>query len=776
MSDLKINASPSITGSVYGVATSDLFGGILINQNDFSDYTEDYEQLGLTFVRYPGGTISEVGIVVDGAINFASEEITYNDMITDRSDLAYDLSFPELTNPALLDLDVQDGGVNSYGSLSEVMEFCVANDAALSIILPTVRYFNGVNLGNPDEANAMVNLIRSDVVAFLDRFLSGEFNDGKYPAQIIFEIGNEVYDSPVEYAVVAQVYLEAIKDQMAGQNIDYRVAFQMNVGSSQFQQLQDDGYFSQFFDSDGQALITQLEGFNFDPEGNYSFSERTILIEKMMAHILGNQVLDIDLLRHHYLTVDAAQLENDSSVLTQRDEILDFWKATILLAGGSTENVDYYISAWTTDSSNTGDGAGGLSAATNTLLLYQYFLERGVDMAAAWGINGSQKFWPDNSPKTVLTFSEQEGITPGGAILGLMSEDIIGLTHWESRRDNTLEYGDPTDYLEFIYSSGIKTVIFYSIGEIGDLSLEMSIDLWAFGYFSSVEIQNLGTETGFDSGLAKIEHSEQSISDNVVTVSFDQSYEVVKVTFELSGLVGTSGEDNITGTSEQDVIYGLDGSDLINAWAGDDRIFGDLGDDIIYGNSGDDLIFGGKSSDKLFGGDGEDFISGGSGSDNLYGGSENDIISGGRGSDSLYGGDGDDLIYADWSDLYGDSEQADLEESRSLEQEPGWSESIIELFWENYLSGGGGDDILIGGKGADVFVFESGRDVIRGFQIGLDVIAVNRPNMDNLSEDNSPFSSMTDAGLVLDFGNGDEILFEGLFSNNLGGDSIIFYG
>jgi Ca2+-binding RTX toxin-like protein len=248
------------------------------------------------------------------------------------------------------------------------------------------------------------------------------------------------------------------------------------------------------------------------------------------------------------------------------------------------------------------------------------------------------------------------------------------------------------------------------------------------------------------------------------------------VTFELSGLVGTSGEDNITGTSEQDVIYGLDGSDLINAWAGDDRIFGDLGDDIIYGNSGDDLIFGGKSSDKLFGGDGEDFISGGSGSDNLYGGSENDIISGGRGSDSLYGGDGDDLIYADWSDLYGDSEQADLEESRSLEQEPGWSESIIELFWENYLSGGGGDDILIGGKGADVFVFESGRDVIRGFQIGLDVIAVNRPNMDNLSEDNSPFSSMTDAGLVLDFGNGDEILFEGLFSNNLGGDSIIFYG
>lgn len=81
-------------------------------------------------------------------------------------------------------------------------------------------------------------------------------------------------------------------------------------------------------------------------------------------------------------------------------------------------------------------------------------------------------------------------------------------------------------------------------------------------------------------------------------------------------LVGTPGDDLISGTSANDVVVGL---------GGDDRVQTGLGKDVICGGGGDDRIFAGSGADRLFGQAGNDQLGGGVG--------RKDVCSGGKGKD-----------------------------------------------------------------------------------------------------------------------------------------------
>src|SRR5688572_27928976 len=63
---------------------------------------------------------------------------------------------------------------------------------------------------------------------------------------------------------------------------------------------------------------------------------------------------------------------------------------------------------------------------------------------------------------------------------------------------------------------------------------------------------------------------------------------------EPATIVGTDGDDDLTGTSGRDVIVGL---------GGDDDIWGAYGDDLLCGNGGEDDIWGGQDNDSLDGGE-----------------------------------------------------------------------------------------------------------------------------------------------------------------------------
>ena len=98
-------------------------------------------------------------------------------------------------------------------------------------------------------------------------------------------------------------------------------------------------------------------------------------------------------------------------------------------------------------------------------------------------------------------------------------------------------------------------------------------------------------------------------------------------------LVGERGDNHLHGGPGDDLILGGSGDDLIHGGPGNDTIHAGAGDNILHGDGGDDLIFGGPGNDTLYGGPGDDTLFGGAGNDVINGGSGHDIAHGGPGAD-----------------------------------------------------------------------------------------------------------------------------------------------
>jgi Ca2+-binding RTX toxin-like protein len=138
----------------------------------------------------------------------------------------------------------------------------------------------------------------------------------------------------------------------------------------------------------------------------------------------------------------------------------------------------------------------------------------------------------------------------------------------------------------------------------------------------------------------------------------------------MEGLIGSDGNDVLTGDSSANSIAGRGGNDVISGGGGDDREFGDAGNDHIDGGDGNDMIDGGAGNDTLSGGsEPQDTVSylsaafngvsvsltthratGGDGNDivdgfaNVSGSEFNDTIDGDAATNALYGNSGNDTI------------------------------------------------------------------------------------------------------------------------------------
>jgi Ca2+-binding RTX toxin-like protein len=99
----------------------------------------------------------------------------------------------------------------------------------------------------------------------------------------------------------------------------------------------------------------------------------------------------------------------------------------------------------------------------------------------------------------------------------------------------------------------------------------------------------------------------------------------------MSGIIGTTGNDNLNGGSGDDIINGGDGNDKISGGAGNDTLIGGSGNDTLDGGSGDDILDGGSGSDTLNGGSGDDVL--------IYEvsdtGATKDVYTGGSGVDAV---------------------------------------------------------------------------------------------------------------------------------------------
>src|SRR5919201_930140 len=96
-------------------------------------------------------------------------------------------------------------------------------------------------------------------------------------------------------------------------------------------------------------------------------------------------------------------------------------------------------------------------------------------------------------------------------------------------------------------------------------------------------------------------------------------------------ILGTAGDDVLTGTRLADVLLGRGGNDTLRAFDAD-RV-----GDTLLGGRGNDLLVGGDESGKLGRGPGNEIP---------RRGARPDLLIGGPGRDVIYGGGGRDLIYA----------------------------------------------------------------------------------------------------------------------------------
>ena len=103
-------------------------------------------------------------------------------------------------------------------------------------------------------------------------------------------------------------------------------------------------------------------------------------------------------------------------------------------------------------------------------------------------------------------------------------------------------------------------------------------------------------------------------------------------------LLGTDGNDTLTGDGNANVIAGAEGNDTINGGDGNDTLWGDCTTSACQ-----TLISQNNSSYSLSTG-GNDTLNGGAGNDTLYGEDGDDTIDGGAGADTLTGGAGIDTF------------------------------------------------------------------------------------------------------------------------------------
>lgn len=150
-------------------------------------------------------------------------------------------------------------------------------------------------------------------------------------------------------------------------------------------------------------------------------------------------------------------------------------------------------------------------------------------------------------------------------------------------------------------------------------------------------------------------------------------------------VIGTEGDDTITGGDTADIIYGMDGNDLIN------------------GGGGADFLHGGRGNDTLYGGDGNDTLIGGEGDDTLEGGGGNDTY--------IYAGDGKDAVLDEkWAIV---REQIWIQDNYYTDWYPTWVESDKKELVD------AGDDVISFGKNVtpeDLTITKDGNNLVFGLK------------------------------------------------------------
>ncbi|MGQ7793183.1 M10 family metallopeptidase C-terminal domain-containing protein [Faunimonas sp. B44] len=220
-------------------------------------------------------------------------------------------------------------------------------------------------------------------------------------------------------------------------------------------------------------------------------------------------------------------------------------------------------------------------------------------------------------------------------------------------------------------------------------------------------IKNLFVTGGTWDGGTGIDTIDLSADNFTATINLSSgSFTLFSATFtNFENVVGTQGNDTITGSS------------------GDNVLSGHTGNDTIYGGIGNDTLNGGDGNDLLYGGFGTDTVNGGAGDDVIYvlDGEFGDDVDGGAGTDTynfasfanyyvvINLGAGTSQVYSSGGAAFGPQNTV-----ANIENVTGGAlnDIITGSSGNNILMGGAGNDVLDGGSGTDQLYGGAGDDVL----------------------------------------------------------------
>ncbi|MCE6951340.1 M10 family metallopeptidase C-terminal domain-containing protein [Cereibacter sphaeroides] len=568
-------------------------------------YLRAVNDLGISTIRYPGGTIAE------RMFDLADPDGTLqNHAYGDRTRM-FD---PDGSGP------LQGSTLGLWSALSAAG----AAGLSLSFVMPTIRFAGTYR----DAAGNRYEAVDADLVrAFTQEFLARALAAGvDIPA---IELGNEWWAdnsdvfgenlSAVEYGRIASrlamVIQGAIDDFRATNDlprdwVEPEILVQVGPGGRAEQVL-----------PNGEPV----------PEG---YTGPTVSATQLIFaefNLAAEQRAMDGLLTHRYLT--------GTSVDGWAYNPFAAWDR---MADGNANfgDLSRYVTEWNVSARN--DDISGLKMAPWLVAMFAEAVQAGVDHANVWSVqqNNATRL----STTTGLAGETYRGLTVAGETLRIMNEQLVGL--------QSLNLRDmPETMMVEAFGSGSKTVLFISNMTGQSMNGEFDVSDIAAGY-QHVWASSLGVASGDPlaaDAVARIGFlaAVDLMSGNLLSVSLD-AYETLCIEFTLdrSGvringrslddrLSGSAAGDALAGGSGNDRIDGSAGADSIRGGSGVDRLFGGLGADVLAGEDGNDVASGGSGADILRGGRGNDYLRGDAGNDRLAGNSGRDYLSGGSGADTF---------------------------------------------------------------------------------------------------------------------------------------------
>ncbi|MBV7395774.1 type I secretion protein [Mameliella sediminis] len=368
-------------------ATAWLFGGNILaprtTMTGPGSYAEAVETLGVTSLRYPGGSLTE--------------------------------SYFDLSNPdASVVVHNETGAQSDFMPISDIMGYAAETGRAVTIVLPTRDQISTTRFD--DNGDRYADVDEGELRAFVRDVVSGEYGDAPLAG---FEIGNEYWGSgrmnAVEYGRVAAEMTRIIDSELQAllplypeaAEVDILVQMGTNFGESSLDEAYDGLSNAEII-----ADLNATYGLDLPPGRGIDWTEFNNLL--VMEQFDAAEMAAVDGVIAHVYSRGADMPHTRYFALNQ---IQDTWIE-------ENPDLEIHVSEWNLRSNSDsliGDQDYGLFQAQEMLEQVEAFMAEGVDAAQVWPLI-------QNTPSALGLGMDWSGSTPPGEMFALMSANIPGMT------------------------------------------------------------------------------------------------------------------------------------------------------------------------------------------------------------------------------------------------------------------------------------------------------------------------------------------------------------